>query len=447
MAFQAVKGMRDFYPDEMRVRNWIIDTWRRVSLRNGFEEFDSPILEYLDLFTAKSGEGIAGELFNLTDRGGRNLAIRPEMTPSLARMVNAKINSLPRPIKWFCSPQLCRAEKPQKGRTREFFQWNVDIIGEDSVLADAESVFVAVDALREFGLSPADVVVRYSSRALLSELLRGLGVPDDRAPKVMTVIDKRGGLPADVFAHMLGEAVPDNAAQAAIVRYLDLSSGGGDATPAAIAESLLATGHTGEAGGVSLSPAAAAALGDLEEFQKALAGFGVADWCRFDTRIIRGLAYYTGIVWEVYDAAESLRAVAGGGRYDNLLEALGGPKVGACGFGMGDVVLGILLEEKGKLPAGLRQGSIDAFVIAEKDEAVPELLRTVSALRGRGVAADFSYKRQTVGKQLQAANRRGARFAVIVHGDGRLGIKDLATGQQTDVPAQDFLAEPKRHMT
>ena len=157
MKIIPVKGTRDFYPAEMRLRNWIVQTWRTVSLRNGFEEYDAPILEYLDLLTIKSGDEIAQQLFSFTDRGGRNLAIRPEITPSLARMVNAKINSLPRPIKWFSVPRLCRAENPQKGRLREFFQWNVDIIGPDSVLADAECIFTAVDFLREVGLSGDDI--------------------------------------------------------------------------------------------------------------------------------------------------------------------------------------------------------------------------------------------------------------------------------------------------
>ncbi|MDP6047801.1 MAG: ATP phosphoribosyltransferase regulatory subunit, partial [Phycisphaerae bacterium] len=176
MKFIPVKGTRDFYPDAMRMRNWIADTWRRVSLRNGFEEYDSPIFEYLDLFTAKSGPQIASELFNVIDRGGRNLAIRPEITPSLARMVNDKINALPRPIKWFSIPRLCRAENTQKGRLREFFQWNADIIGPQDELADAECVLTAVDAMREFGLTSSDVKVRYSSRELLSEVLESFGI-------------------------------------------------------------------------------------------------------------------------------------------------------------------------------------------------------------------------------------------------------------------------------
>ena len=200
MKFQAVKGTRDFYPDAMRLRNWIVETWRRVSLRNGFEEYDSPIFEYLDLFTIKSGDEIAGQLFSFTDRGGRKLAIRPEITPSLARMVNAKINSLPRPIKWFSVPRLCRAENPQRGRLREFLQWNVDVIGSEDVLADAECAFAAIDALRELGLTKSDVVLRYSSRELLATVLTNWGVKDEeQSRKVMAVLDKRGKIPEDDF--------------------------------------------------------------------------------------------------------------------------------------------------------------------------------------------------------------------------------------------------------
>ena len=435
MSFQTVKGMRDFYPDAMRVRNWILDTWRRVSLRNGFEEFDAPILEYLDLFTAKSGEGIVSELFNLTDRGGRQLAIRAEMTPSLARMINAKINSLPRPIKWFCLPQVCRGETPQKGRGREFFQWNIDIVGENSGLADAEGVFVAVDALREFGLSSADVTVRYSSRALLSGLLQSFAVDGPAAAKVMATIDKRAKVPADVFDKMLAESLPDAAAQAAVKKYIDLGAGGGAVTADQVAGGL----------GLAPTPAMSAALEDLKKFQEALAAFGIAEWCRFDPAIIRGLAYYTGIVYEIYDNAGELRAVAGGGRYDNLLEALGGPAVPATGFGMGDIVLGILLADKGKVPASLKSAGLDFFVMDDGEGMVEKVLATVGALRSKGLSADFNYKRQGVGKQLKDANKRGAKCAVIVRAGG-LAVKNLKTGQQADVPQEEFLNEPGRFL-
>ena len=179
MKILPVKGTRDFYPQEMAVRNWIIDGWKKVSLRNGFEEYDGPIFEYLKMFQIKSGDEIDEQLFSLTDRVGRELALRPEMTPTLARMVNQRINSLPRPIKWFSVPRLFRAERPQKGRLREFFQWNIDIIGEDSVLADAEVIFTTIDYLREIGLTPDDIVVKISSRKMLTAVLEEIGVPQE----------------------------------------------------------------------------------------------------------------------------------------------------------------------------------------------------------------------------------------------------------------------------
>ncbi len=435
MNFQPVKGTRDFYPNAMRVRNWIADAWRRVSLRNGFEEYDSPIFEYLDLFEAKSGPEIAEQLFSFTDRGGRRLAIRPETTPALARMVNAKVNSLPRPIKWFSVSRLCRAENPQKGRLREFFQWNIDILGEPSPQADAECVLVAIDGLRELGLTASEVQVRYGSRALVSAALRAVGVGSEQVPKVLSVLDKRDKVPARTFEGMLSQAVPQEPARQAILRFL----GTPEPDAAAVASAL---------GGKLPTKAAAeieAAIGDLGQFQAALDSFGVAQWCQYDTGVVRGLAYYTGIVYEVFDAAQSLRALAGGGRYDNLLEVLGGPNLVGTGFGMGDVVLGILLEEKGKLPSekdkkfpGQR---LDFFVIDADGSSGEQVLSVTAALRQGGLAADFSYKRQPLGKQLKEANRRAAVRAAICRG-ATVTVKDLATGQQIDRPLGEFLAKP-----
>ena len=427
MAFQNVKGMRDFYPPDMRKLNWIIDAWRRVSLRSGFEEYESPVMEYLDLLTAKSGPEIAEQLFNLTDRGGRQLAIRPEMTPSLARMVNAKINALPRPIKWFSISRFCRAENPQKGRGREFYQWNVDVIGEDSELADAECVCLAVEALRQLGLGPGDVVVRYSSRTLLSELMRSLAVPAESVGKAMGAMDKREKLAPDEFEKMLAEAVADQDARQGIVKFLDAGSDGRDID-----------GSLRQAG-LAVTEGMAAALTRLEEFRKALKFFGVEDFCRYDTNIVRGLAYYTGIVYEIFDRSQSLRAVAGGGRYDNLLEALGGPKVSATGLGMGDLVLGILLEDKGMVPESLKAASLDYFVIDGEGSSLDEVVRVVSALRSKGRAADFSYKRQATGKQLQQANRRGAREAIILAAGGMAAVKDLRSGTQRQISVTELL--------
>ncbi len=428
MKIEAVKGTRDFYPEEMRLRNRIMDAWRRVSLRNGFEEYDAPIFEYLDLFTAKSGPEIVEQLFNFTDRGGRLLAIRPEITPSLARMVNAKISALPRPIKWFSMPRLCRAERPQKGRLREFFQWNIDVIGEDSELADVECIYVAIDALKELGLTQADVAVRYSSRAMLSAVLTGYGLDAAKIAETMTVLDKRSKIPPEAFTEMLVKTIDNQAVRTGLMKFLDFKD-----LDALSAETLAADI------GIAASADLVTAVEKLRAFRRALADFGIATWCRYDTGVVRGLAYYTGVVYEVFDAGQSLRAVAGGGRYDNLLEVLGGPKVGACGFGMGDVVLGILLQEKGKIPASAQSAALDYYVIDGEGVPLDKVLAVVSALRSKGLSADFSYKRQAMGKQIQSANRRGARKVLIVRSDG-LAVKDLTTGAQAETTLDALLA-------
>ena len=422
MAFQSVRGTRDFYPDAMRLRNWICDAWRRVSLRNGFEEYDAPIFEYLDLFTIKSGDEIASQLFSLTDRGGRSLAIRPEMTPSLARMVNAKINSLPRPIKWFSIARCCRAERPQKGRSREFFQWNIDIIGADDVLADAECIFVAVDFLREVGLTSEDVCVRIGSRPLTIAAITAAGVGDRDIDKVLSVLDKRPKLSNDDFRKLCSDTGLNDGQIDSLCKFQDCSS------VENIRELLLSCeGTQGH-------------LSDLEALWRHLDALGVADYCRMDMGIVRGLAYYTGIVYEIFDANSSLRAIGGGGRYDNLLEVLGGPAVGATGFAIGDLVLSILLEETGKTPK-LHDG-LDFFVIDAGLEQFDAVMKVVGALRGKGLSADFSYKRQAIGKQLKQANRRGARKAVIVGDTDTVAVKDLASGEQRDVPFDEFLENP-----
>lgn len=432
MRFQAVKGTRDFYPDDMAVRNWMMAAWRRVSIRNGFVEFDGPTMEYLDLYTAKSGEGIVSELFSLTDRGGRQLALRPELTPTLARMVNARINALPRPIKWFSIPRCYRGEQPQKGRLREFFQWNIDIIGPDDVLADAECVFTAVDALREMGLGPGDVRVHYSSRRLLAAVLAGFALPDDAAPAVLAVLDKRSKLPEPAFEEMFAKALPDARVREGVRTLLAMPDVAG--VPAdALAQRL----------GIAAAADLAGALDNLRRFGEALEAFGIADWCRYDTGIVRGLAYYTGIVFEVLDVAGQLRAVAGGGRYDNLLEILGGPKVGAAGFGMGDAVLGILLQEKGKLPA--LGWPLDCYVVTETLDIYKDVLPVVARLRQGGVSTDFLARPLNIGKALKEANRRQARAAVILKA-GAVAVKDLASGQQQEVALEDFLAQPRNFL-
>jgi len=421
MKIIPVKGTRDFYPEPMRLRNWIIDAWRRVSLRNGFEEYDSPIFEYLDLFTIKSGDEIVSQLFSFTDRGGRSLAIRPEITPSLARMVNAKIHSLPRPIKWFSVPRVCRAERPQRGRLREFFQWNVDVIGSDSVLADAECIFVAADFLREVGLAADDVTVRIGSRALTTAVLGAAGVPADAFDAVLPVLDKRPKVTEDEFRKLAAQAGLSNEQVAAVERFQDAA----DLDQAAEA--------VGALEGTDQD------LAVLRDLMATLDAMGAGAYCRLDLRIVRGLAYYTGIVYEIIAAGE--RAVAGGGRYDNLLEVLGGPKVGGTGFGMGDVVLGLLLKDKGKVPDDVLARRVDFFVVDDGEGTFAKVLEVVGALRRMGLTAEYSYKRQNVGKQLKAANRCQARHVVIVR-PGAVAVKDMAAGEQKEMSLEAFLASP-----
>lgn len=422
-----VKGTRDFYPEDMAVRNWITEGWRGASVRNGFVEYDGPIFEHLQLFTEKSGQGIASELFAFTDRGGRDLAIRPEMTPTLARMVNQKINALARPIKWFSMPRCCRAERPQKGRLREFFQWNIDIIGDDSVLADAEVVYTAIDYLRSVGLTPADVAVRISSRSLLAGLLEDQGFGEDQLQTLYALLDKRPKVSGAVFAEMAAEKIPDRRLRDNLMNLQALSS-------------------LEEAALLAQSKAAQEALAQLQKLFGYLGVMGVAEFCQFDITIVRGLAYYTGVVFEIFDRAASLRAIGAGGRYDNLLAGLGGSQqVTGTGMGMGDVVLGLLLQEKNLLKTLPHR--LDFFVIDADGQLFEKALEITAQLRAQGFAAAFSYKRAAVGKQFKQADAAGARYALVVGEEtterSEITLKDLTAGQaqQTTITLDLFWSQ------
>jgi len=421
-----VRGTRDFYPEQMAVRNWIMDGWRAVSRRNGFEEYDAPIFEYLQLYTQKSGEEIVSQLFAMQDRGGRDLAIRPEITPSLARMINQQIHSLPRPVKWFSVPRLCRAERPQKGRLREFFQWNIDIIGDDSPLADAESIFTAIDYLRSVGLTSRDVVAKISSRSMLAAWLQELGATPQELDTIYALLDKRAKLPEETFQALAVEKIPEAGLRNKILELFQIDS----------FEKLKA----------SAPPAAQEEVARLETLFHLLEVMGVRDYCTFDIHIVRGLAYYTGVVFEVLDRGAELRALCGGGRYDNLLKVLGGPKVSATGFGMGDVVLEILLREKNLLQTAAVP--LDFYVIDAAAELGEQTVQTACQLRGRGFSAAFSYKRLPLGKQLKQASSQKARFAVILGQETidsrQVTIKDMASGLQKTIALPEFLAGPDK---
>jgi histidyl-tRNA synthetase len=439
MKIPPVKGTRDFYPPEMARHNWIIDGWRQVSLRNGFEEYDGPIFEHLAMYQIKSGQEIVEQLFSFQDRGGRDLAIRPEITPTLARMVNQQINSLPRPIKWFSVPRLCRAERPQKGRLREFYQWNIDIIGLDSPLADAEIIFTTVDYLRYVGLTPADVKVKMSSRKLLGAFLRSLGIPDDGIDSLYTLLDKKAKLPPETFAALLHEQVHDAGVAKRILEFMETRS-------FTELEKMLERQEDDEV---------SEAFDELSEVERLLREMDVKDYCAFDPSIVRGLAYYTGIVFEVHDIVGELRAICGGGRYDNLLRDFGGPPIAATGMGMGDCVLEILLDQKGllKVPPHRQLDYFIAFVpkvelLFESPDGVvkstpeDEAVRLTAQLRLRGYSADFSHESSGLGKQLKRAADGGAKVCIIIGAEfkeGNLVVKDMTTGDQKTVSKDEFL--------
>ena len=420
------KGTRDFYPPDMARRNWIIDGWKKVSLRNGFEEYDGPIFEHLSMYQIKSGQEIVTQLFSLQDRGGRELAIRPEITPTLARMVNQQINTLPRPIKWFSVPRLCRAEKPQKGRLREFFQWNIDIIGDGTGQADAEVIFTTLDYLRSSGLTGSDIRAKISSRKLLAAVLRNIGIAEDKLDALYAVLDKKPKLPPETFQAILAEQVPD-AEQAK--KILDLMS-------------LDAIGRIEEV--TRPDDGVLNAVSDLEKVFDVLKWMGVAEYCVFDPSIVRGLAYYTGVVFEIHDIAGELRAICGGGRYDNLLRDFGGPWIPATGMGMGDAVLEILLQEKGLLEKQVPKRQIEYFLVLADQSLASEMYRITAQVRSSGHSANFSYKPGGLSKQLKEAAGQNAQKCLIIGQEysekKQLVIKDMASGEQTLVDAEQFLA-------
>jgi histidyl-tRNA synthetase len=390
----ALPGFRDFYPTELAERSFIFRGWREVASRYGFVEYDGPPLEPLDLYTKKSGAEIVGQLYNFTDKGGREIALRPEMTPTLARMVGARANAMRKPVRWFSLPQLFRYERAQRGRLREHFQLNMDIIGEADVSADAELLAAAIDVMRVFGLTPEDVVARVSDRRLLNALLRGIGVSEPQLPAAYAALDKLDRDPRAVLEERLAAA---GVAPATTVRLFELAGAAGD-------EQLFAR-LVAEAG-------AGAEYERIERYLAHTSALGIREWVRLDLSIVRGLAYYTGIVFELFDARGELRAICGGGRYDGLLKALGNADLPALGFGMGDVVLGELLHARGLMPSAAP--AVDVWVAYGEAGGIEAAMRVAARLRARGRSVEYALGNQKLARQLKAANAAGARETVVV---------------------------------
>lgn len=424
-ALARLPGFRDFPPEDLAVRSHIFRAWREACRRYGFQEYDGPPLEPLDLYTEKSGEEIVGQLYAFRDRGGRHVALRPEMTPSLARILAERAQALPKPIRWFSIPQLFRYERQQRGRLREHFQWNADIVGEAGVGADAEVVALAVDALRILGLGPQDFRVRVSHRQLVSALLLGSGVAPDKLPVAFGVVDKLERESRQRSLDRLRQECGLGVSEAEAVLQLFESS---DLERAAEVH--------GE------DPEVAGALADLRSLRQVLDEMGMGPFVEFDLRIVRGLAYYTGMVFELFDRKGELRAVCGGGRYDRLLELVGGEPLPAVGFGMGDVVLGELLAERNLIPSYRR--AVDLFVAAVS-EAQRELLhRIVAAQRAAGKSVVYPLRHQPLRRQLATAAAEGAERAVLL-GPGEVErgvakVRDMATGREVEVPLRALMA-------
>lgn len=424
MSIAAVKGTRDFYPEDMDLRNTIFDAWIKTAKIFGFEEMDGPIFEHLELFTKKSGPEIVGQLYNFKDKGNRDLAIRPEMTPTLARMIIKKGSSLKKPVKWFSVPRVARYERSQRGRLREFFQFNMDILGEDSIVSDAEIISAAIAMVNKLGFTSKDIKVRINSRELMKEILLAFGVLEDNLASVYLILDRRSKLPQEALYKLYTDANITDDIRDKIESVFSLSS----------LEEIIKIAGANEN--------VAKAAQDLTDLFVLLDKYGLKDYIVFDTSIVRGLAYYTGIVYELFDAGKTLRALAGGGRYDKLISSLGGETMSAVGFGMGDVVLGELLKEKNMVRDYIK--GIDVFVVNfDKDDITSSAVLT-SKIRNTGVSAEFVLSPKNVKKQLKLANTNGAKFVVFIGDEqldtGFIKLKDMQKGTEK-VLTEDQLFE------
>jgi len=434
MQFETLPGFREFYPDACARRNHIFNRWRHVARAFNFLEYDAPVLEPLELYIEKSGEEIVGQLFNFEDRGGRAVALRPELTPSLARLVGARANSLKRPVKWFNIGENYRYERPQKGRLRAFYQFNADIFGEPGPAADAELITLLTQALQAFGLSAADFKVRLSDRDLWLLMLAAEGLDEAGSATVLGIIDKLERTDRAKTIEKLGAVLGEDAEdflgrieEAIAIRDF-----------ATLRDYILNLPLEGD-----LAGRAEARVADWELLLRHLDAAGAGEFIRIDLGIVRGLAYYTGFVFEAFEAGGEGRALAGGGRYDALVQKLGGPDMPAVGFAMGDVTLADLLDGKSLVPEYMQRPEFIAIIggADERDAALADAAR----LRSLGHQVEYPLKNQGFGKQFKAAGRSGARFALIYGSDelerGAVKVRDLASGHEAEIPRGEFLRQ------
>ncbi len=419
-SFQSLPGFREFYPDELARRSHVFRRWRQTAHAYGFQEYDAPVLEPLDLYRRKSGDEIEAQLFSFTDKGGREVALRPEMTPTVCRLIGARASALKRPIKWFSIAEFYRYERMQKGRGRCFFQFNADIFGEPGPEAEIELIALLVQSLRAFGLTPEDVTVRLSDRNLWFYFLASLGFSDEQARALLTAIDKYEKMGDDAFKGYVDVhgALADDA-MARILAFLKVRS-------------------LGELEQM-LNASSEALSGRLKDWRVLLAGLeamGVREWITVDLGVVRGLAYYTGFVFEAFDRKGELRAIAGGGRYDDLVGKLACTELPAVGFAIGDMTFELLLEQRGLLPNLVH--AADVYVVVGSPSARSVAFGHINAIRSTGLRVDYPMKEVAFGKQFKAAGESGARLALIYGDDeiarGSAKIRDLSERTEHEVP-------------
>ena len=432
--FQTLPGFREFYPEDLSRRNHIFRLWRQTAGAYGFAEYDAPVLEPLDLYKTKSGDEIEGQLFSFTDKGGREVALRPEMTPTVCRLVGAKASSLKRPIKWYSIAEFYRYERMQKGRGRCFFQFNADIFGEPGPEAEIELIALLTQCLCSFGLTEQDFYVRLSDRNLWFYYLEALGLDEARIRAVLGAVDKFEKMGDDAFkayAEQFGELEAGLKAQG--LEFLQIKS-----LPAL--EAVLAP-----IGGEKL----AARLGDWRKLLGGLAAMGLERFVEVDLGVVRGLAYYTGFVFEAFDRKGELRALAGGGRYDDLVQKLGGPALPAVGFAIGDMTFALLLEQRGLMPTFVQAPDVYCVIGGEAERRAA--FADIQALRAMGYRVDYPLKEVAFGKQFKTASDSGAKLALIYGAEelakGIVKIRDLGDRTESEVASINVAATVREFFT
>jgi len=411
-----VKGTRDYYPDEMAFRNWMYQTISEVSTSFGYQEWEAPMIEKIDLYAAKSGDELVNrQSFVFPDRGGDMLALRPELTPSLARMVAQRQRQLVFPLRWWSWGPFWRYETPQRGRTREFFQWNIDLIGVDSPEADAELIAIAANFLKHIGLTSQDAVILVNDRQLTNSELAALDIAEGKRPDYLNLIDRRSKMtPSEWDANALDLGMSEYQLTG-MKRFLDDA----DLWKKSVA---------------------------LQRVFIALETLGVGEYVRYDPNTIRGLPYYTSIVFESYALNNDIkRALLGGGRYDNLMAQVGGDPLPATGFAMGDLAIGLLIQSLGLVPKEVLSNPTEVYVTVFDDERMPVSLAFSSELRQAGLKVICNPDASKLPKQLKYADRIGVPVVVIIGPDeaasDQVTIKDLRSGAQRTLAHQGAVLE------